>query len=257
MKNTNRWFPFTRNQESKKTTKVFCFHYAGGSSAIFKHWAVSRLPVEFIPVELPGRGARIGELCEENFDCLIEQLIPSLTAVINNRPFCFFGHSMGAMIAFETAYQLRQKYGVQPEKLIVAGRHAPHRPDLSFFKSHMDDEALIAELKRLQGTPPEILENKEFIRFLLPMIRSDYKLHESYAYRGQKLSIPIIAHAGKYDRDANAAIMQHWQQVTDGIFAIEEFNGNHFFVQDLGEAYLAELVREVLQTDSGVRQASM
>ena len=255
MKNTNNWFPFARNQNIKKTTEVFCFHYAGGSSAIFKHWTVSRLPVEFIPVELPGRGARIAESCVENFDCLIEQLISSLIAVINNRPFYFFGHSMGAMIAFEAAYQLQKKFGVQPEKLIVAGRHAPHRPDLSFFKSHMSDEALIWELKRLNGTPREILENREFIQFLLPMIRSDYKLHESYNYQGQKLSIPIIAHAGKHDHEANAAIMQHWQHVTDGTFAIREFDGNHFFVQNLGEEYLAELVRAVLQADYNVRQA--
>ncbi|AJQ28945.1 MULTISPECIES: thioesterase II family protein [Pelosinus] len=255
MKITNNWFPFARNRDIKKTNRVFCFHYAGGSSSIFKHWAVSRLPVEFIPVELPGRGARISESCLENFDCLIEQMISSLITVIDNRPFYFFGHSMGAMIAFEAAYQLQGKYGVQPEKLIVAGRHAPHRPDLSLFKSHMSDETLIWELKRLNGTPREILENREIIQFLLPMIRSDYKLHESYNYQGQKLSIPIIAHAGKHDHEANAAVMQHWQQVTDGAFAIKEFDGNHFFVQNLGEEYLSELIRAVSQADYNVREA--
>jgi medium-chain acyl-[acyl-carrier-protein] hydrolase len=255
MKLPNHWFPFEQNRDTQKKNRVFCFHYAGGSSAVFKHWAMSRLAVEFIPVELPGRGARISESCPENFDCFIEELLANLLAVIDSRPFYFFGHSMGAVIAFEAAYQLRNKYGIQPEKLIVAGRHAPHHPDPSPFKSYMNDEALIQELRRLDGTPREILEDREILRFLLPIIRSDYKLHENYRYRGEKLNIPIIAHAGKDDHEANAAVMQHWNEVTDGTFAIKEFDGNHFFVRDLGEVYLSELIRTVSQEDYNERDA--
>ncbi|CQR73884.1 Linear gramicidin dehydrogenase LgrE [Sporomusa ovata DSM 2662] len=252
MKITNNWFPFGYNRDSKKA-RVFCFHYAGGSAAAFKHWTISCLTVEFIPVELPGKGTRISEPCFEKFDCLIEELLSGLMTAINNRPFYFFGHSMGAIIAFEAAYQLKCKYGIQPEKLIVAGRHAPHHPDPSMFKSHMDDEALIGELKRLNGTPREIMENKEILQFLLPIIRSDYRLHESYCYRGQKLNLPIIAHAGKRDYEANAAIMKYWNEVTDGPFALKEFDGNHFFVQNLGEEYLSELIRAVSRNDYGER----
>lgn len=250
---TNKWFPFGQKQGSKKAKCIFCFHYAGGSSAIFKPWTAPGLPVEFIPVELPGRGIRSREICLENFDSLIEQMLPCLIPVIDDRSFCLFGHSMGAMIAFEVACQLQSTYGIKPEKLIVAGRHAPHCPDPSVFKSHMNDEALIRELKRLNGTPREILEDKAVIQFLLPLIRSDYKLHESYRYRGQKLNIPLIAHAGKQDHDADVFAMEHWHEVADGPFEIKEFDGNHFFVQNLGAEYLSELVNIVL---SGTDYAS-
>lgn len=243
MPGTNRWFPFAHNRSGGNHKRVFCFHYAGGSSVIFKQWAAAGRPVEFIPVELPGRGTRSAEACLENFDQLTEPLLSGLLQAIDNRPFCFFGHSMGAVIAFEAAWQLQTRYGLQPEQLIVAGRHAPHCPDPATFKSYMNDEALIRELKRLNGTPPEILENREILDFLLPMIRSDYKLHESYRYRGQNLNLPVIAHAGKYDHEANAALMRHWREVTAGSFALREFDGNHFFVQNLGEEYLAELMR--------------
>lgn len=256
MQSTNKWFPFAHNRDGRKHKQVFCFHYAGGSSVIFKQWAAASRPVEFIPVELPGRGSRSAEVCLENFDQLTEQLLTGLLPAIDNHPFYFFGHSMGAVIAFEVAWHLQNRYRIHPEKLIVAGRHAPHQPDPSIFKSYMNDEALIRELKRLNGTPQAILENKEILGFLLPMIRSDYKLHESYRYRGQKLNkIPVVAHAGKHDHEANAVLMQHWREATDGDFALKEFDGNHFFVQKLGEEYLAELIREILQTDYDERGA--
>ncbi|MGD8400920.1 MAG: alpha/beta fold hydrolase [Bacillota bacterium] len=238
----NNWFPFGTAQDHPTAKRVFCFHYAGGSSAVFKHWARGGLPVAFIPVELPGRGTRISEPCPDEVASLLAELIPSLTAAIADRPFCLFGHSMGAVLAFEVAYLLRNQYGLQADKLIVAGRQAPHYPDPFEFKTYMGDEALIRELRRLGGTADQILESSEILQFLLPMIRSDYKLHESYIYRGQKLDIPIIAHTGRHDADAGAAVMKHWEEVTDGPFELHEFDGNHFFVQNLGEKYLRELI---------------
>ncbi|UHA73200.1 thioesterase II family protein [Paenibacillus sp. 481] len=249
MEMTNKWFPFGCQRDIDKEIRVFCFHFAGGSSAAFKHWTTPNLPVEFIPVELPGRGVRISEACMENFDDLIEQLMANLIKVLDYRRFHFFGHSMGAVIAFEAAYQLQDKFGILPEQLIVAGRHAPHHPDPSLFQSYMSDEALIAEIKRLDGTPKEILENREVMQFLLPMIRSDYKLHESYNYRGNKLNIPIIAHAGTDDPEADASLMQHWSEVTDGTFELQQFAGNHFFVQNLRDVYLVELINKVRQKE--------
>ncbi|MBD8499352.1 thioesterase II family protein [Paenibacillus arenosi] len=245
MQLNNKWFPFGCNRNLDNVDRVICFHYAGGSTSAFKRWTTSKLPVEFIPVELPGRGTRMSEPCMESFDELIEQLVANLIKVLDYRRFHFYGHSMGAAIAFETAYQLQHRYGIQPEQLIVAGRHAPQHPDPSLFKSYMSDEDLLHEMKRLNGTPKEILDNREIMQFLLPMIRSDYKLHESYNYRGHKLNIPIIAHAGKDDHDANPSIMQYWKDVTYGEFELQAYEGNHFFVQQLGEQYLSELINKV------------
>lgn len=244
MDSANKWFPFGLLPESGKPARVFCFHYAGGSSGVFKQWvSASDLSVEFIPIELPGRGTRISEPCLERMDRLMDLMVGRLASVLDERPFSFFGHSMGAIIAFEGAHRLQRKYGVQPSKLIVAGRHAPQCPDPTEFKIHMGDEALVQELKRLGGTPTEIIENAEILQFVLPMIRSDYRLHESYAYGGEKLNIPIIAHAGSRDIEANPSIMKLWSEVTDGEFELKEFDGDHFFVQRLGYSYLAEVAR--------------
>ncbi|MBU3186317.1 thioesterase II family protein [Clostridium estertheticum] len=250
MDKKNCWFPMNQKDDSEKLYRVFCFHYAGGSSTAYKNWNKNSHPIEFIPVELPGRGTRIYEPCIEEFDVLMDELIPNLKKMIDHRPFFFYGHSMGAIIAFRAAYKLQKLYGIHPEKLIVAGRHAPHRGDSCVFKSYMGEEALIKELKRLEGTPKEALENKELLQFILPLVKSDYKLHESYKYYGEKLSIPIIAHAGINDGEANIDEMQHWNKVTGGSFEIKEFQGNHFFVQTLGNKYVSEIIKIVMSTES-------
>ncbi|RED85337.1 thioesterase II family protein [Cohnella phaseoli] len=244
MKRSNNWFPFGCGEETPGADKMFIFHYAGGSSSAFRHWAAHRRPVACIPVELPGRGTRVSESCLEHIDELMERLLPELAAAIADAPFYLYGHSMGAAIAFEAACRLRSEWGLRPEKLFVAGRHAPHRPDPSSFRIEMGDDALIAELRRLNGTPQEVLDNEELLRFLLPTIRSDYRLHESCRYRGQKLDVPLVAHAGKLDFEAGPETMAHWRDATDKAFELKAFEGDHFFVQRLGEDYVSELLRD-------------
>lgn len=250
MNREDQWFPIKQKSNVEKKYRVFCFHYAGGSSTVYKNWVINDYPVEFIPVELPGRGTRICETCIEDFDTLIDELVPNLKKSIDERPFFFYGHSMGAAIAFKAAHKLHKLYGIYPEKLIVAGRHAPHREDPSTFKIHMGEAALIEELKRLEGTPKEVLENEELLQFILPLIKNDYKLHESFNYYGEKVSIPIIAHAGSKDFEANMDEMKHWKEVTGKAFEIKEFKGNHFFVQALGDEYISEIIKIVMSTEN-------
>ncbi|WP_103863498.1 thioesterase II family protein [Aquimarina sp. I32.4] len=257
MNYNNKWFPYGISNSKTPDAKVFCFHYAGGSSSIFKHWVTKESTIEFIPIELPGRGGRIGEPCIENFNTLTHELIKNIIPLLDNTiPFFFFGHSMGAAIAFEVAYQLKSKYTISPQKIIVAGRHSPHKIDTSELHSRLSKDELITELRVLNGTPKEILDNKEIIDFLIPMIRSDLRLHESFVYQNQKLSIPIIAHAANQDIDATPAIMKHWQEVTRDECIVQEFEGDHFFVQNLGETYLNSLI-EVIKDAIAVQKVSL
>ncbi len=246
MNYNNKWFPYGIRNSKKSKAKVFCFHYAGGGSSIFKHWVTHDTSIEFIPIELPGRGSRIGESCIEDFNLLVHELMKNIVPVIDSHtPFSFFGHSMGAVIAFETAFQLKKKYNISPEKIIVAGRHAPHKMDTSEFHSKLSDEELVAELRLLNGTPKEVLDNKELIAFLIPMIRSDLRLHENFSYKSQKINIPIVAHAAAEDIDATLPIMNYWKELTRDNFTIKEFKGDHFFVQNLGENYLKNIIKTI------------
>lgn len=246
MKVTNKWFPFGYEKESDKPM-VFCFHCAGGNSAFYREWS-KNLVVNFVPVELPGRGRRISEPCSEDMEKLIEELVIPILIASEGKNYYFYGHSMGALIAFATAHKIEEKYHSSPQKLIVAGRTAPNYSDNARFKSYMDNTALLKELRRLKGTPEEILNNDEIMDFMIPVIRNDYMLLESYHYNGQILDIPIVAHAGSNDEDASLEEMEHWKEVTSKSCITQEFNGNHFFVQTLGDYYMQAVVNTIFES---------
>lgn len=239
-----RWFPFGYQTGKSHHMDLFCFHCAGGSSSIYRSWIGVNADVQVVPVELPGRGTRTAEPLPMQFDKLCQMVTEVLLSVNHDRRFVLFGHSMGAAIAFEVACLMEQKYGVQPDKVVVAGRHAPHHPDPSPFRSTMDDEALVRELRRLEGTPQEVLENEELLRYLLPIIRRDYRLHEYYEYQGRQVEAPLIAHAGKMDQDAPESTMRYWKEMARGAFHIREFAGNHFFIRN--REYAEALMKEVV-----------
>lgn len=244
MNKENVCFPFD-DLEENKNIKVFCFSHAGGSALIFRKWLKRDSEIEVIPVELPGKGTRIGEEAITDFEKLTEQLSQSIAKKINNERFYLFGHSMGAIIAFDIASKLEKIHEIKPEKLIVVGRQAPHFPNEDKFKSYMGDEALIDEMKRVNGTPKEFFENEAFLKFMIPIIRNDYKLNESYEYKGEKINIPIIAHSAKYDYEADEGIMSHWSEVTNNTFKLKSFNGDHFFIYDEKMNYYKELIKEI------------
>ncbi len=242
MSDIKKWFPHGTGTDNTGKLKVFCFYFAGGSSSVFRSWITATESIDFIPVELPGRGIRISEPHIVDVKHLVNELIPLLYKITQESPFSLYGHSLGAMVAFQLAWELQERRLKTPELLIVAGRHAPNQPDPSALHSDMSDEEMIEELRNLNGTPKEILDNKNIIRFMIPMIRSDLKLHESFTYVGQKLKAPIVAHCGDCDHDANKMMMNYWQDMTTENFALEEFKGDHFFIQSLGIQYVAKII---------------
>jgi len=237
-----RWFPFTTygiNDTEHK--KIFCFHHAGGSASVYRKWTFDKRNLNFICVELPGKGTRRREPFVSDFKKLLEPLCKSIIKVTQGMPFILFGHSMGAAMAFYVADYLEKKFNVKPEKLIAAGRQAPQDEDPSEFKTYMGDDALIRELEKYNATPKEILENKEMLAFILPEVRKDYSLNESLVYSGEQIDTPIYANCGSKDLGATQDIMQHWKSVTTREFKEMEFEGDHFFVlnSELYPDYLA------------------
>lgn len=242
-----KWFPFrTCGWEKEEEIPVaVCFHHAGGSAAYYRSWTREKQGIHFLCAELPGKGTRIGEEFQNNFDEIKPALCQALNEIVGNRAYVIFGHSMGAAIGFYVAEHMADVYGKAPAKLIVAGRQAPDTEDEKEFKSCMGDDALIRELERYQATPKEILENKELLDFFLPAIRKDYELNDSIRYRQEALHIPITAHAGKADEGADKKIMEGWKRMTTGAFSVREFEGDHFFISPESEAYFPALLEEI------------
>lgn len=220
--------------------RLVCFPYAGGGAPVFRQWA-DHLPseIELSVVQLPGRGARINEA---PFD-QVEPLVGSLADAVTDRlspPFAFYGHSLGALIAFELARELRARGGLPPSRLLVAGRRAPHWPPLDPPLHTLPDSALLAELRRLNGTPAELLANRELMQLMLPTLRADFAVGETYRYRpAPPLDCPMAAFGGADDSRLNRDQLEAWREHTAAEFSLHILPGDHFFLHSAQPALLA------------------
>lgn len=241
----SRFFPFGIDTEK---LHVFCFHHAGGSALTYRGWAVRDFKnVEFVPVETPGFGTLSDREIPESVDEAAQYIAAEIKRTIKDQAFALYGHSLGAVMAFKTAYILEHTYSMKPKLLIVAGRHAPHMEIEENYNSSMDDSKLKEELVRMSGTPKEILEDKEFLQYILPKIKASYKLAESFKYDGEKLSVPIVAHCGTEDDGADFNKMLEWCNATEADeFLLKEYEGGHFFMHNMADTYPVDLAKIVM-----------
>lgn len=225
--------------------RLFCFHYAGGSATVFHKWAESMPPsVELCAIQLPGRGARIGEPLLSTVDAVINPLASAMSPYLD-KPFMFFGHSMGALLSYELTHRLREMYGLQPEHLFVSGRRAPQLPQHTAYHA-MTDAEFMEHLYQLNGTPKAILENAELMQLTLPMLRADFQICETHCYQSRApLSCALSAFGGLQDPDVAYAHLTDWQSQTTGQFNVHMFPGDHFFIQSTTHAVLQLIVRRI------------
>jgi medium-chain acyl-[acyl-carrier-protein] hydrolase len=248
--NVNPWVTFPR-PNPRARLRLFCFPYAGGSSLTYRKWP-DGLPadVEVCPVQLPGRGNRLREPAYTQLPPLIETLSVALSPYFDV-PFAFFGHSMGATIGFELARQLRSARAPEPFHLFVSGRRAPQCPETDPPSYELPEPLFIEELRRLDGTPQEVLEHPELMQFLLPLLRADFQLIQTYAYDpGPPLSCPITAFGGDRDPDAGRDLLEPWREQTTSDFSLQMFPGGHFFLHASGPLLLQSIARKLRQHQS-------
>lgn len=228
--------------------KLFCFPYAGGTALIYRNWAGLLPPtVQVIPVELPGRGARFKELPFTSMPALIEVLAEMIMPLLDT-PFAFFGHSMGAVIAFELARCLRSEYDRRPQSLFPSGRRAPQIPDTDPITYDLPRDEFIEELKRIGGTPKEVLEHAELIEIMIPLLRADFQLIQTYKYVADApLRCPIIAYGGLEDDEETRDLLSGWKEQTSSRFKLQMLAGDHFFLQSSEALLLRFLARELSQ----------
>ncbi len=226
---------------------MFCFHYAGGRAEIFNTWP-DGLPeeVEVCAVQLPGRSFRIHEPPVFTIERLILELETAIRPLLN-APFAFFGHSMGALLAFELARSLgKDASGIKPVVLFASGRRAPQIP--SYFPpiSELPDIELLEVLRSLNGTPAEALGDEEIMKHFLPAIRADFALEERWKYvAGRPLAVPIQALYGTRDHGAGSRLMEGWREQTCEEFRKFRFEGEHFFIHQFQDRIL-ELIAGAL-----------
>jgi medium-chain acyl-[acyl-carrier-protein] hydrolase len=240
---------FCRHPNPAARLRVYCFPFAGATSHTFSA-GIERLPdhlrdqVEIwsvvLPGHLPGQGGTAFVRLEPLVAYLSDQLVEFLQP-----PFAFYGHSMGALISFELARQIDRDERTGPIHLLVSGFRAPHRPARTTHLHRKSDAELRRRLRSLGGTPEEILENEELLTLLLPTLRADLALCESYAYvPGAPLSCSITAMYGTRDKHLTAADVAAWSEQTTGAFSWHGFPGSHFFVEESRGMVVDELARD-------------
>jgi medium-chain acyl-[acyl-carrier-protein] hydrolase len=163
-------------------------------------------------------------------------------------PYAFFGHSMGALISFELARQLRRHHQVTPTHIFVSGRQAPQLPDTTPAIHHLPAPEFVARLRRLNGTPDEVLHNAELMGLILPTLRADFAVCETYVYTPDApFDCSISAFGGLQDDDVDRDALAAWQAQTRRSFTLRLFPGNHFFLLNSRALLLQALYQDLTQ----------
>jgi medium-chain acyl-[acyl-carrier-protein] hydrolase len=241
----SRWFHVPKPLLQPRL-RLFCFPYAGGSAAVFHPWA-TKIPadVELCAIQLPGRGARMAEPCYTDMNTLLDDLFHEIKLFLN-APFAFFGYSLGTVISYEIARRLQSAHLPLPRHLIVGGRGAPHLPRKEPEIHQLPDDEFLAELRKMNGTPEEILANDEIMSLVKPIIRADFQLYEGWTHQAsQPLRCPIVVMAGESEFGGRRDELQAWDELTAAGTTVQMFPGDHFFIHQ-SEASVLQFLQTYL-----------
>lgn len=237
---------------------LFCFSHAGGTASVFRLWPAG-LPswLEIWAVQLPGRGSRWREPAIQTIPAMVDAFIPVLLPRLR-RPFAFFGHSMGAVLASEVARVLSEREGIVPQHLFVSSRRPPHMPASETNLHTLSDDELVKEIdRRYGGIPVELLHSTDTLALLIPALRADIAALETFQpSRGTVLPCPISAFGGTRDPLVPRNHLEAWEDQTDGPFRVRLFPGGHFYMDSQRDALLAELSATLAPVSHGNRQTT-
>lgn len=226
--------------------RLFCLPFAGGGASAYRAWA-NLLPesIEVCPIQLPGRENRLREPLFTRVGPLVEQLSRAVAPLLD-RPFAIFGHSLGALIAFEWVRRLRRDGLPAPLCLFASARLAPHVRDPRPPASLMAADEFLAEVRKLNGTPAAVLASPELLAMLLPIMRADFAVNENYSYyEAPRLDVPLRAFGGSSDPKASRADLEQWGRHTGADFGVQMFAGDHFFITGQAQQVCAALAGEL------------
>jgi len=239
------WIAF-RKPNPQARLRLFCFPYAGMGASIFRTWPDGlSADVEVCPVQFPGRGTRMMETPFTQLLPLVQALTQALAPLLD-KPFAFFGHSLGALVGFELARQLRRQSGVQPVRLFVSAARAPQIPHRDRPIHALPEGEFLAELRRLNGIPGKVLEEVELMEIMLPVLRADFAVYETYVYSTEPpLNCPISTFGGLQDHRVSRGDLEAWRDQTSVSFSLRMFPGDHFFWNTTQPLLLQALSKEL------------
>jgi medium-chain acyl-[acyl-carrier-protein] hydrolase len=225
------WLPFRRSNSAARV-RLFCLPFAGGGASVYRPWDGGLpLTAELCAVQPPGRETRFREPPYTRLAPLVVALADAIEPLLD-LPAVFYGHSMGAITAFELIRELRRRGKPKPARLIVGGRRAPDGPPRGAPLHALPDPEFLDALKRLKGTRSAVLENDDLMRILLPVLRADFAAHETYEYVDEPpLDCPILAVSGADDAICPPDELEGWRRHTRAGFEAATLPGDHFFLQ--------------------------
>jgi surfactin synthase thioesterase subunit len=236
----NPWLPFGVAPDAG--IRLLCLPHAGAGATVYRAWG-SGFPahVGVCPVQPPGREKRRREPALSSAREVASQLADEVVKAVRP-PYAIFGHSIGAVCAFELARQLRRLGAPEPVQLFVSGRQAPQLPIERTELSGLSLDELAAALRRLGGTPEEVLAQRDVLQLIQPLLVADYAVNETYTYRPEPpLAVPITAFAATQDDGGDHGRMATWKEQTSAPFAIHTVSGGHFAVFD----HAAEVISRI------------
>jgi medium-chain acyl-[acyl-carrier-protein] hydrolase len=213
-------------------TKLLCLHHAGGNPGVFRPW-IDALPgsVELLAVRLAGRDARLRERPAKHVNEIVAPLARALQPLIDGHDLAIFGHSLGALLGFELARELRRQQLPGPKVLLVSGRNAPGT-GRRLALHELGDRELVAEVQRIYGgIPQQILDEPELLALTLPVLRADLTVNETHELTEEPpLTCPMAAFGGDDDPHVSRAGLEAWGAHTSASFACEQTAGDHFYL---------------------------
>jgi surfactin synthase thioesterase subunit len=248
--------PNTKQQKSKwianhvkrpnPQIRLFTFPFAGGGPSIYRSWPQQISDsIEVISMHYPGRESRFSETPVHSMRELVEGICEAIDELLD-LPFSFFGCSMGGVVAFETATEIKRITGKQPEKFIVAAGKAPGYTVKNPLHT-MTDERLIETISSYGGIPEGVLKNRELLRLFLPVFRADFSVYETYQYDGEKrLDAPVMAYYGLEDRFVGEENVKLWASFTTRECRQRAFPGGHFFISQNRDLLIQSLQHDLL-----------
>ncbi|GHA94605.1 thioesterase II family protein [Streptomyces termitum] len=209
---------------------LFCVPFAGGGAEAFEGWHEALAPVAEVRVaELPGRGARFGRPLIDSMPALVSELAEQCED-LSQGPFALLGYSFGSYAAYALSLHLAER-GRVPRRLFVGGSRAPFLPPRDRFRHLMPDAELIAELRALGGTDPEVLASEQLMAMYLPVLRADFKVVETYEGGTEPAPCPLTVFGARRDAFVPTEDLAAWTRLGDAAGEVRVYDGDHFVIR--------------------------